>query len=88
MKWIIGIILSVLLTGAVALGGWNLSKTASAPETYATKQELKEATARDRKDHDNIRQEQSQEFDELRTEQRYIRDAVDDIKNILINRGQ
>jgi hypothetical protein len=78
MKWIIGIILSVILTGAVALGGWNLSKTASAPETYATKQELKEATARDRKDHDNIRQEQSQD----------IRDAVDDIKNILINRGQ
>ena len=31
------------------------------------------------------KQEVNKQYDELRTEQRYIRDAVDDIKNILIN---
>jgi cytochrome oxidase assembly protein ShyY1 len=91
MNWkaivISGLITIATLT-ATGLGAWNLSKTASIPETYATKKELKESYDRNVRDHDKIRDEQKGEFEELRTEQRYIRDAVDDIKNILINRGR
>jgi hypothetical protein len=85
LKWILGISLSALLTGAVALGGWNLSKTASIPERYATKVEMKEAADHAEKDRDKIRQEFSDKMEDMNREQRYIRQAVDDIKNILIN---
>jgi len=86
VKWIVGIIIGAFLTGAVALGGWNLNKTASIPEKYSTKEELKEIKEDAQDDRDKIRQDVADKFDQLSTEQRYIRDSVDDIKNILINR--
>ena len=71
---LIPIIVGASITVATGLGAWNLNKTAAIPEKYATKEELKEQ-----------KEDVNKQYDELRTEQRYIRDAVDDIKNILIN---
>ena len=84
LKWSLGILLSALLTGAVALGGWNLSKTASIPERYATKAELKESQLNDAKERAELKDDVGKGFENIITEQRYIRQAVDDIKEHLI----
>lgn len=89
IKWILGVVLSIMLGAAISLGAWNLNKTAELPEKYATKvevdakvNEIKTDAANDRK---QIRDDISHQIDEVQTEQRYIRDAVDEIKRILIN---
>ncbi len=86
-----GIFLSVaaglIVTSAIALGGWNLNKTAAIPETYATKVELKEkiADVKDESDSEDkeIRQEIRDKMTDMMTEQRYVRKAVDDLNKYL-----
>jgi hypothetical protein len=86
-----GIILSVaagiIITSAVALGGWNLSKTASIPETYATKVEVKEVQHDAEKDRDRIREDVQRSLDGMVTEQRSIKEAINDLNRYLREGG-
>lgn len=84
LKWAIGIVLSALLTGAVALGGWNLSKTASIPERYATKAELKDAQLNDAKERSELKDDVERGLDQVLTEQRAIKKSIDKIVDHLI----
>jgi len=54
---ILTVVAGIVVTAAVALGGWNLSKTAAIPETYATKVEIKEVQRDAEKDRDRIRED-------------------------------
>lgn len=81
--WFGGIIVGALVTGAVALGGWNLKETASVPKIYATKIELKEIKEDIEKDQDALKQDVKDGFKNIMTEQRYIKEAVDEINRHL-----
>lgn len=83
LKWILGIVLGVLLTAAVGLGGWNLKKTASIPENYATKSQLKEVKEDANKDRDQIREDINNGFENVNKEQRIIRRSIDDLNKFL-----
>lgn len=83
LKWTLGIVLGILLTAAVGLGGWNLNKTAQIPENYATKEDLKEAKDDARGDRDQIRKDVADKLEDVQREQRYLRKGFDDLNNFI-----
>lgn len=86
--WIIGIVATAILTAALALGGWNLNKTASIPATYATKDEVKDVKDDAEKDRDRIRQDVQRSLDGMVTEQRSIKDSINDLNRYLRSKDE
>lgn len=84
LKWILGIVLGVMLTSAVALGGWNLKKTAEAPEKYATKIELEKVEEGADVERKELKQDVERGFDQVIMEQRAIKKSLDKIVDHLL----
>lgn len=86
LKWILGIVLGIMLTGAVALGGWNLKKTAEVPETYATKAELRDLHEEVEGDRKELKKDVEKGFERMETQQQAIQESVNKIVDHLMNK--
>ena len=82
------IIAGAMISVATGLGAWNLNKTASIPEKYATKLEAAEIKAGAEKDRDRIRDEIKSGFEDIKTEQRAVRQSLEDLNKYLRRHGE